>query len=442
MKIILTIFVLTLPLFINAAEIKELSLTRCTEDALLYSPSLSALGAQVKSAKFSETASKSAYYPSIDFVARGTWVSEVPELQIMNITQSFGDNWGYSVGPEINYILFDYKGRSGSEKSAASALASAQDEYEFAKKGLVLNVRQAYFAVQQSLERIYLSSEQLALARRQLQDVNSAFKAGSKSNLDVSMAQKQELRAQINLTSARSALGVNLRELFRLTGTDYGLNPSYPSDWRVSEDNASTLIKADPLEQTLALFLKYYTFDFDENSSKITSIAHMADYYKYLAQSMGSSLYPTIALSGGGYAEYPNGPIKEHVLLARAGAYLTFPLFEGSKTRSLASAQSAQGESMEFQKSDTLDSLKKLFYSSKSVFEVLLKQTALTKQMIDASNTSAKLTYDAYKAGTLTFLEVDSANVSLLESKISLADIYIEQLNRLAVIDNLGRGDK
>ena len=52
------------------------------------------------------------------------------------------------------------------------------------------------------------------------------------------------------------------------------------------------------------------------------------------------------------------------------------------------------------------------------------------------------MTYQAYKAGSVTFLEVDNANLALLESRIALTDIYTERLNRLAVMDNLGRGAK
>ena len=81
-----------------------------------------------------------------------------------------------------------------------------------------------------------------------------------------------------------------------------------------------------------------------------------------------------------------------------------------------------------------------MFYSSKSLLRSLSIQEKLTKEMISDSAKTADLTYHAYKAGSVTFLEVDNANLALLESRIALTDIYTERLNRLAVMDNLGRG--
>lgn len=236
---------------------------------------------------------------------------------------------------------------------------------------------------------------------------------------------------------------MHLRELFKLTGNDYGIDPSYPADWRIiinKEDRpASSLVKADPLQNTLNDFKALSLLEFDQNSPALIAAQNTADYYLYMAQSMKSALYPTLSASAGAYWEYPNnGILREHVFLGRAGAQLRMPLFEGSKTRNKAAAQESKGREASYQRAQLEDELKSLFYSSKSMLYSLEVQTEFIKQMIEQSSKAAKLTYDAYKAGSVTFLEVDSANLGLLESRIALADVYIETLNRLAVIDNLG----
>lgn len=427
------------------AQIKEISLEACLNDSFAYSNELKQLKEQANSAKAQYKNADSAYYPSINLEAKGSWVSEVPELQTGNAKIAYGDNWGYSVGPTLEYLLFDYGGRGGASKSAQASYQAAIDELALAEKNLILNVRQAYFTVQQDLENMYFMAEQLKVAQKQLKDVNSAFKAGAKSSLDVSMAQKQELRSQINISNARGMLGVHLRELFQFTGNSYGIDPSYPADWRITvtkdDEPASSVIKAQALEETLNNMQKFSRFKFDENSHRLLALENTAKYYEYMAQSLKSSLYPTLGLSGGAYWEYPNGPIKENTFVARAGLALKFPLFEGSKTKSKSQAQQSLALATQYQKAQAYDNLQKLFNSSKSLLQALDLQTKLTQKMIAASAKSAELTYQAYSAGTVTFLEVDNANLGLLESRIALSDIYIECLNRLAVLDSLGKED-
>ena len=141
-----------------------------------------------------------------------------------------GDNWGYSAGPTLNYVLFDAGARSGQSKSALSAAQSAQQEKVFAQKQILLQVRQAYFTVQNDLETLYFLNEQLAVADKQLADVQASFDAGAKSRLDVYMARQQQSQARADIAAARGSLGAHLRALFRLTGTDYGINAQYPLD--------------------------------------------------------------------------------------------------------------------------------------------------------------------------------------------------------------------
>ena len=63
----------------------------------------------------------------------------------------------------------------------------------------------------------------------------------------------------------------------------------------------------------------------------------------------------------------------------------------------------------------------------------------LVKDMIQQADETARLTYQAYKAGAVTFFEVDRANLDLLESQLSLADVQVEELNQLAILNSLSK---
>jgi len=435
------LFIITTGLY--GAEVSFLSLAQCERDALNSSAQLQALQAQVLASRAQEKSVSSSLYPSLSLDAKGMWVSEVPTLKFGGQELKFGDTWGYSVGPTASWVLFDNGARSSLKKSASKAASAQEQSYEFARKQILLQVQQAYFSVQQLLQRLVLLNGQLEVAQKQLDDVQSAYKAGAKSKLDVSIARKQVLKTQTAMSGARSALAGQLRALFKLTGTDYGIVPSYPTDKRLvnakEENKTSAVLDTDPLENTLQLFRPYSQSEFDENSPKLAALEEMARYYNYLADSYKDALYPRVALQGGAYFEYPNGAIREHVFLGRAGAAVSMPLFEGGKDRQQAKAQKELSRAKTYEKQDARETLTALFLAAKDRLYGLQVQENLLKDMIKQTGETARLTYQAYKAGAVTFFEVDRANLDLLESQLSLADVQVEQLNQLAILNSLGK---
>ena len=401
---LLVLFTITTVLY--GLDVSSLSLADCERDALKSSAQLQGLEAQVRSSQAQEKSVSSSLYPSLSLDAKGVWVSEVPTLKFGGQELKFGDTWGYSVGPTASWVLFDNGARSSLKKSASKAASAQEQSYEFARKQILLQVRQSYFAVQQLLQRLVLLNGQ----------------------------RKQVLKTQTAMSGARSALAGQLRTLFKLTGTDYNIDPSYPTDKRLAnakeENKTSAVLDTDPLENTLQLFRPYGQSEFDENSPKLAALDEMAQYYEYLANSYKSSLYPRIVLQGGAYFEYPNGAIREHVFLGRAGAAVSVPLFEGGKDRQQAKAQQELSRAKTYEKQDTQETLTALFLSAKDRLYGLQVQENLLKDTIKQTSETARLTYQAYKAGAVTFFEVDRANLDLLESQLSLADVQVEQLNQ------------
>jgi outer membrane protein TolC len=444
MKILSGLLLVFIAQCLYGMDISPVPLADCERDALKSSSRLQALEAQVRSHQAQEKSISSAFYPSLSLEAKGNYVSKVPSLTVGGSEMKFGDNWGYSAGPELNYVLFDKGARSSLKKGAARMTGAQKQAYEFARRQILLQVRHAYFAVQRQLQHLVLLNGQLELAQKQLADVNAAYKAGAKSRMDISAARKQVLKTQTDISGARSSLAGHLRTLFKLTGTDYGIDPSYPTDKRLSgakhEGITSAVLDTDTLDGTLARFRTYSQCVFDENTPELAALGEMAQYYEYLADSYKSALYPRAALQGGVYFEYPHGAVREHVFLGRAAVAVSLPLFEGGKNRHQAEAQKEMSRSKIHEKNDTRETLTALFLSAKDRLYGLQVQENLLRDMIKQTGETARLTYQAYKAGSVTFLEVDRANLELLESRLALTDVQAEQLNQLAILNSLSRG--
>jgi len=426
----------------GSANAKEIKLEQCEQDALAQSETLKRLKAQKAAAEENMNAASSAYYPRISLNANGGWVSEVPELKTGAASIKYGDNWNYSIGPSAEYHLYN-KERKYSEAAAEKMLAAKKQEIAFAEKQIILQVRKAYFRLQQNLQRLYLLGGQLKAARQQHADIKAALSAGTKTRLDELMAKKQMNSARARISESRLNLSSALHEIFRLTSNDYGINPAYPLDSRLkdiaSEAAENSLIEADSIEKTLSALSPAASMEFDQDSPRLSAMESMKEYYEYLSEQSRSALQPKLILNAGAYLQYPNGPIKESVFLGKAGASFSLPLFEGGKNSSQAKAKKHEADAAGHDKEDTRQTLLLLFKISKDSLYGLSNEEKILKEMIKDAEETSKLAYEAYKAGSVTFLEVDNANLQLLESRIALSDLEISKLNSLAAIDSLGK---
>jgi len=249
--------------------------------------------------------------------------------------------------------------------------------------------------------------------------------------------------ARARISESRLNLSSALHEIFRLTSNDYGINPAYPLDSRLkdiaSEAAENSLIEADSIEKTLSALSPAASMEFDQDSPRLSAMESMKEYYEYLSEQSRSALQPKLILNAGAYLQYPNGPIKESVFLGKAGASFSLPLFEGGKNSSQAKAKKHEADAAGHDKEDTRQTLLLLFKISKDSLYGLSNEEKILKEMIKDAEETSKLAYEAYKAGSVTFLEVDNANLQLLESRIALSDLEISKLNSLAAIDSLGK---
>jgi len=420
-----------------------LTLSACEKAALDNSPDIKTLSAQADAAEQAYKNISSSLYPSINFEANGSYVTEVPQINLGPQNFKFGDNWGYSLGPVLYYTLFDYGARQDAGKSAKSAYEAAQAQLDWGRKNVLLSVRLAYFKVTADLENMFLLAGQLEVARRQSSDVKAAFNAGAKSDLDVYMADKQVMTLLSQINSARAETASDLRDLFEITVDDFGVNPSYPLDARLANtaglEPPSVLLSVDNVDAALENFNVYNYFDFDAAGPQLVAQDKMIEYYNRLASSYKSSLWPNVALKAGAYLEYPNGPLRESVFLGSGSLSVVVPLFEGSRTRSKAEEQRHNAAAASAQREQVFNNLKKIFDGAKDRLNSIKTEQKLAEQIIQNNKRTVDLTYSAYKAGNVTFLEVDTADNKLTEGKANLVNLKIENLTKLAVIASLGK---
>ena len=441
MKKIFLSFVFLLLTITAKADIINISLEECEGAALKNSPAVKAVEYQVQAAKESLKSQNKFLYPSLTLDASGGYVSVLPFLSVMGRNITFGDYWSYSAGPMLAYSLFDGGERDRNYKALQNICDAKERTLDWEKKSVITSVRIKYFQIQALLEKIYILYERLNLARSQYNDISINYQAGAKSELDLLMSQKQVLNAQNQIENVRSALGESLKELFAVTVDDFGINSSEPAEYRTARyvKNPSCELKTDGVDYTLTVFSLYENFVFDDKNPYLMSLDEAIKYYENVSLKYKSQKMPSLKARAGAYLQYPNGPVKEDILQGTASLTFSLPLFEGGSANALSKANEFESKAEQEQKEQILTTLKRDFYGAKDRVRAINVRQNISEEIVKTSRKAADLTYVSYQMGRVTFLEVQTANYELSQSKMDLIDLKIEKLANLTTLAALGK---
>lgn len=205
----------------EAADLQPLAELRAR--LLASSPELAAMKAQVEVARIRARIADNANAPRVDLLASGTmtglWTDdELPGLQLPSGRPALGA----MLGVEFDAPL----GRSRESGEAARADAqwrAARSRYEALANALVADVVSSHAEVAQSVERVRLAREAVAVAAALAEAERQRYQLGSATSLDVVLAQQnhrqselRRLRAVVDRTVAQLRLEHQLGRLLEL----------------------------------------------------------------------------------------------------------------------------------------------------------------------------------------------------------------------------------
>ena len=268
------------------------------------------------------------------------------------------------------------------------------------------------------------------------------YKAGAASRLDEVQAKRDVLSYQLKFRQAQADLAGSFRDLLALEGNTQVLDTSCPVSPAVEEklpqgiEVPTVRIDLDSLEGSLsALSAKDSEFSFSGlNHPEVMSLQSQADASRHLAESERGALFPRIVLQAKAYYEYPNVVLPESVWQETLGASLTFPLFEGDLSRSLANEDLKNAASNDFKHEQKLTDLSRDEDKAKDALISLQAQKVICGENINEAQEVERLTYQSYRAGKSRLLDVQDANLKLLEAQVSAAQIDSEILNEMAIL--------
>ncbi len=421
------------------------SLNDAVQSAKLQSGSLHSSQAMKEAASFNADAAGASLWPNLTIQGNYFYQTVVPSLNLGPAfgNKSFGTNNNYSIGPALNYTLFD-AGKNSKFHQNAEFLAKSKDQtYHAQEAQLELSIRQAYFRVQYALRALDLTIDSLRLSQAQSQDITVRFKAGAASKLDEVQARRDLINYQLRFQQSQSTLSSSFRDLMALEGDHRELDVARPlsvaaAGAKLPEGVETPTIKLnlEPLETSLASLSQNWTFA-GEAHPETQALEAQAQASKKLADSSMAGLYPKLVLQAKAAYEYPNLVLPENVWQETFGAAISFPLFEDDLSRNQARDYNQQAVAAREQKEQRLTDLTRDEGKAHDALQSLQTQKKLSSTNVGQAREVEKLTYYSYRAGKSRYLDVQDANVKLLEAEVLDAQIDSEILNQFAILSYL-----
>lgn len=428
------------------AEVPHLSysLNQVIEATLKHSPELRAAEHQSEAASARAIAERGALLPQIAVEGSIKRVSEIPTLTFpTGQSLSLTDNESYSIGPAVQYTLFKGGANYFGWKSAKAAAGSKALQAELIRRQRRLAARLAYFQAQLASEQVRLILESYKVEEAQHQDIRTRYNAGAASRVDLLSAHQQTLNRRRDLLDARADLASALREMARLTKLDENADVSLPMDGRVAsglpqaiETPTAVLDIASPSE-SLRDMAAYEKGRFDPEQPGILFLSKLAEASALAAKSLEGSRWPELTLLAKTSWDYPNGPIRETIHQNTIGATLNFPIFTGGQLLYGTKAKKSEARSAEEDRDAAARDLLSSWLKARDLAAALRAQMMLNETTIREAQELARLQYESYRAGRTRYLDVEDANLKVLQAKTDAARTDVRMLIQLANLESL-----
>jgi TolC family type I secretion outer membrane protein len=396
-----------------------ITLRQLVSFALQNSPQTRSTWLSARAAAAGVVSRRSAYYPQIDAQA---------QLGYSHTTLGKGaftfDQFTFTPGATLNYLLFDLGGRSADVGEAEALLEAANLTHNVAIQDLVLRVEQAYYQ--------YLSAKALVAADREtVRNAETAYQAAEERRNAGVATVADVLQAKTQLSQARLVLQQSEGQVATVRGalaTSLGVPANLPVDvGELPEDLALRPI-GEAVEKLI-----------EQAQAQRPDLAR-ARAQALAAASRQSSIrsrgLPSLVLGAGASRNYFLDSCCVHGDTYSAAVTLRIPVFNGFRdsadllqAREQARAAEADAQSVEQQ-------IILQVWSSYQAVKTAELRIGTSRDLLASAQASAEVAQGRYKAGVGSILDLLTAQAALANARAQEVQARADWLVSVATLSH------
>ncbi|MCK5242404.1 TolC family protein [bacterium] len=428
----------------------QITLDQAEKQALTHSPQLKAKQQEWRAARAKAGSQSALLWPKLSLEGSVNYVTEVPEFEIAlplpnaePMKLAMGDNLNYSLGLQAVWNIWDsFAIRAGA--AALHRVADAkQSEISAWEREVRLQTRLVYFQTQLALERVNLLLEALQLVKAQNRDIQAKAQVGASSRIDYLSSELDVIARKRQLREARNDLAAAIRTLLNLMGQDAEMDVNLPLGEKQTKRlprgvaQPTIIITLDLTDISQAKLESAQKGRLSTEHPNLRSLVALTEAAQQMARSAGSGYWPQVYVQAKTSLDYPNGSVLEEVHQTVVSAAVSWPLWQNGRTGALVREQAAQVQAREALQEQTKRKLQLTWENAQDRFVQLMDVQKLNVKAVQHSEALAHLVYKAYQAGRVKYLEVQGANLRVLEASTQAAITDTQILIQLALLDSL-----
>lgn len=405
-------FLFVVPVFATGAFCSGQSLTldEAIQLAKKNNGSLKAAQLDLQAAKERVRQANAAFLPTLSPTLNYIdSVRNIPNAQFGNITQTFNQT---QTNAQLSWRVLDAGQRLAQLQSQRSNESAQSLTTRQTIRQILFNVHQNYLESLRAQALETVAESQLKRANTVLEQTQARVKVGDAAKREILQAQADALNANVNSITARNRSNTNLANLkatvgLPFDGASYQLNPI---TFKLAEDLPTDLKSATEMGVKLRpdLNARRQTNEAQSRSVRLAQIEAGVSYA--LDLSYNRQLSP-----GTGY--------DQNVSFA-----VSFPLFDGGRSRSVVRERKASLESLQQQLSQAEKDAQSEIEAAFLTYQQNQKRLEASNLAVQAARLNFESANESRRLGASDLLEVITAQVSLVTAESNFIEATYDSL--------------
>ena len=380
-----------------------------------------------KSAASAVGLAQSQYYPVLALQASADYGRQSEPVPLTLNKSDFINVEGQQVSPvvELEWVLLDFGRRSADVTGAKNQLLAANLGFNAHHQEIVFKVQRAFYELSKARGRIDVAQSSLDSANKVLEAAQERFKNGLATAPDVSQARQQAAQAVFDL----EAVQVEERDAQVDLAEAVGILPTTP----LQVVDFSRLPIPTNLETSVENFIDKSLKQRPDLLAKVAILRQKEAEIKKAR----SAYYPTLSLQGdvGGSFQRAHIELEDHTAPWTSsqeptwgvGLSLSWPIFEGGARKRKLEIAKSESAAARHELEDSRDKAISQVWQYYSDTKLAISRLDVAAALLDASQKSYDQTFESYKNGLSSLVDVLSAHRALSQAKYT-------QLNTRATV--------
>ena len=416
---------LLIPIFGLAQEPVHLTLDQALEIALSESNTIKIADMTVEKTGYAKKGSYAALYPNINVSGsyQRTLLKQVMVMdmggQTMEIKVGRDNNITTSASasmPIVNTQLWESLKLSGMDVELAVEQARSS------RIGMIKQVKQAFYAVLLAQKSYNVVSEVYSNAQKNFEKTDQRFNVGKASEVERLRAQVTMMNAEPNVSSAENAVLLATWQLKAVMGIDL---------------NTDIEVVGDLNDYTDIMLAPYVSEDDISNNSTLLQLDIQNRMLESTIRMQKNQYIPTLAAN----INYNYSAMGDETLSwfpsSTASISLSIPVFDGFQRHFNIQQSKVSKNMLELQREDTERNLRVAIRNYNDQMALCIKNYEAANATVGIAQKSYDISEKMYEVGKATMVELNDAQVALMQAQLTQAQAVYNFMVAKASLDEL-----